>query len=227
MAFFRRKENTHAPFKSDSFKISYHRKGYTIKGPVPHEYVLAAKGVHEPNFWQPIIAEWKSKPAYYRKNTLNLHKLIERRYKKTYEPQTVFVAPTAPTAPVGQRKVAKPGKPQKKQEQRRPKIPETKRKPLKELDTGFVPVSEKLSGKMKEKKQDIYGEKWAMDPDKAAKQLNLSKEQQDLFMNVITLRKDIQDIPGHWVGRYDRFRHRVQGAAPAFESKPEGKVQLI
>ena len=76
--FFNRKTPPYAPFRGRKVSVDSNSKGFTIKGPVPSEYFVAAKGNTDPTYWNKVISKWEAKPLYQRKNNANLYKLIEK-----------------------------------------------------------------------------------------------------------------------------------------------------
>jgi len=210
--FFNRKPASYAPFKGKKVTVSTSKNGFTVKGPVPTEYVVAAKGNTNPTYWNKVIAKWEAKPLYQRKNDANLYKLIEKEnaaYDKRNAGQFAERRPIQKTV-IKEAKSPRASKlPDTKAEaptaKREPVRPMVSQKPFQvpvgvrfntktggtEVEDRFVPFS-KETGKMLQTR-DISGKKYAESPNKVASDLGITGNQKKRFIKVLTGRMKFQD----------------------------------
>lgn len=226
--FFNRKPAPYAPFKGKKVTVDTGKNGFTVKGPVPSEYVVAAKGNTNPTYWNKVIAKWEAKPLYQRKNDANLYKLIEKEtdaydkrnagqfssrpvqktvIREVKAPQPSTITDTKAEAPIARKEPVRPMVSQKPFQ-----VPVGVRFNQKtgstEVEDKYVPFS-KETGKMLQTR-DISGKKYAQSPNKVARDLNISGNQKKRFMKVLTGRMKFQDLqPGEY-STYDDFRNRVR-----------------
>lgn len=226
--FFNRKTPAYAPFKGSKVTVSSTNKGFTIKGPVPSEYVLAAKGNTDPTYWNQVISKWEAKPLYIRKNDANLYKLIEKEneaFRQRHstgrfsqqrpKTKTVIKEVKTPTSKSGNMAAEAPSRIEE------PVKPLVSIKPFQapvqtkfgkmgaaEVKDVFVPFSTKTAKRLKTK--DISGKKYARSPDKVAKEMNLPPDQKTRFMEVLTGRRRFQDLRYNEYATYDTFRNKVR-----------------
>ncbi len=227
--FFNRKPASYAPFKGKKVTVSTSKNGFTVKGPVPTEYVVAAKGNTNPTYWNKVIAKWEAKPLYQRKNDANLYKLIEKEnaaYDKRNAGQFAERRPIQKTV-IKEAKSPRASKlPDTKAEaptaKREPVRPMVSQKPFQvpvgvrfntktggtEVEDRFVPFS-KETGKMLQTR-DISGKKYAESPNKVASDLGITGNQKKRFIKVLTGRMKFQDLQAGEYSKYDRFRNRVR-----------------
>ena len=227
VSFFSRKPATYAPFKGKQVKVSTGRGGFTVRGPVPNEYVIAAKGNTDPNFWNPVIAKWDAKPVYQKKDTSNLYKLIEKE-TETYEKKRVKAWGGRPEVKTIVREV-KRDLPKKAQEPKAeaPKAPTEPMKPQVSMKVPagvriatksptreftikdrFRPMSEQSAKALETR--DISGKKYSESPQQVARQMNLTKDVQRRYMDVLSGRMDFQQLPARESAGYDSFRNKVR-----------------
>jgi hypothetical protein len=226
--FFNRKPAPYAPFKGKKVTVDTGKHGFTVKGPVPSEYVVAAKGNTNPTYWNKVIAKWEAKPLYQRKNEANLYKLIEKetdaydkrnagqfssrpiqktviREVKTPQPSTI--TDTKAEAPAAKREPVRPMVSQKPYQ-----VPVGIRFNQKtgstEVEDKYVPFSKETARRLQTK--DISGKKYAESPNQVARDLNISGNQKKRFMKVLTGRMKFQDLQAGEFSKYDRFRNRVR-----------------
>lgn len=226
--FFSRKTPAYAPFKGSKVTIDSNKKGFTIKGPVPSEYFVAAEGNTDPTYWNKVISKWEAKPLYIRKNDANLYKLIEKEneaFRQRHSTgrfsqqrpkiKTVIKEVKTPTSKSGNMAAEAPSRIEE------PVKPLVSIKPFQtpvaakfnqmqgsEIKDIYVPFSKKTAEKLKTK--DIAGKKYARSPAQVAKEMNLSKETKERFMEVLTGRRRFQDLPVRETADYDTFRNKVR-----------------
>jgi hypothetical protein len=238
VSFFSRKPATYAPFKGKQVNVSTGRSGFTVRGPVPNEYVIAAKGNTDPNFWNPVIAKWDAKPVYQKKDTSNLYKLIEKETESYEKKRAKAWGGQRPEVKTIVREV-KRDLPVKKAPEPKAEAPEAPTEPVKPpvlsmkvpagvriatksptreftIKDRFRPMSESTSKALETR--DISGKKYSKSPQQVARDMNLTNDVQKRYMAVLSGRMDFQQLPALEKSRYDSFRNKVRAGGRQLRS---------